>query len=130
MIQVALIGYGYAGRTFHAPLIRATPGFELAAVSSSRAERVHADLPGVPVVGSPEEACALTSVDVLVVATPNDSHVRIASMALNKEKHVVLEKPFAPTLDEARELGAAAERTSRVLAAFHNRRWDGDFLAV
>ena len=130
MIRVALIGYGYAGRTFHAPLIRATPGFELVAVVSSRAERVHADLPGMRVIASPEEACALPSVDAAIVATPNDSHVRIASMALDAGKHVVLEKPFAPTLDEARELASAAGRTSRVLAAFQNRRWDGDFLAV
>ena len=58
MIGVALIGYGYAGRVFHAPLIRATPGLELAIISSSRPERVRADLPGMPVVSSPEEACA------------------------------------------------------------------------
>ena len=50
MLRVALIGYGYAGRTFHAPLIRATPGFELIAVCSSQADRVHADLPDIPVV--------------------------------------------------------------------------------
>ena len=58
MIRVALIGYGYAGRTFHAPLIRATPGLELAAISSSRPDRVHADLPGVAVAASAEEICA------------------------------------------------------------------------
>jgi predicted dehydrogenase len=130
VIRVALVGYGYAGRTFHAPLIRTTPGFELAAVCSSRAESVHADLPGVPVVASPEDACAMPAVHVVVVATPNDSHVRIASMALGAGRHVVLEKPFAPTLDEARGLASLAQRTNRVLAAFQNRRWDGDFLAV
>ena len=130
MIRVALIGYGYAGRTFHAPLIRAIPGLELAVVSSSRRERVHADLPGLLVLPSPENACALPSVELVVVATPNDSHVPIATMALGAGKHVVVEKPFAPTLDEARALAVLARRTQRVLAVFQNRRWDGDFLAV
>jgi predicted dehydrogenase len=130
MIQVALIGYGYAGRTFHAPLIRATPGFELAAISSSRPDRVHADLPGIPVVTTPEETFALPSVELVVIATPNDTHVSIAASALTAGKHVVIEKPFAPTLEEARALALLAERNHRVLTVFQNRRWDGDFLAV
>jgi predicted dehydrogenase len=130
MIRVALIGYGYAGRTFHAPLIRATPGLELAAIGSSRPERVHADLPGVAVVASPEEICASPSIELVVVATPNDTHVPIAAMALRAGKHVVLEKPFAPTLQESRDLVSLAGRERRVLAVFHNRRWDGDFLAI
>lgn len=130
MIRVALIGYGYAARTFHAPLIRATPGFELASISSSRPERVHADLPGIPVVSSPQGACALPSVDLVVVATPNDTHVPIATMALRAGKHVVVEKPLAPTLADARDLASLAQSRDRVLAVFQNRRWDGDFLAL
>jgi predicted dehydrogenase len=130
MIRVALIGYGYAGRTFHAPLIRATPGLELAAVSSSRPDRVHADLPGIPVVTAPEEIFGLPAVELVVIATPNDTHAPIAASALAAGKHVVVEKPFAPTLEEARTLTLLAERHHRVLAVFQNRRWDGDFLAV
>ena len=128
MVGVALIGYGYAGRVFHAPLIRATPGLELAIISSSRPERVRADLPGIPVVSSPEEACALPSVDLVVIATPNDTHVPIATTALRAGKHVVVEKPMAPTLEGAREIAALAQSLDRVLAVFQNRRWDGDFL--
>lgn len=130
MIRVGLIGYGYAGRTFHAPLIRATPGFELAAISSSRPERIHADLPGVAVVASPDEICASPSIELAVIATPNDTHVAIAGRMLRAGKHVVLEKPFAPTLEEGRELLSLAASAGRVLAVFHNRRWDGDFLAL
>jgi predicted dehydrogenase len=130
MIRVALIGYGYAARTFHAPLIRSTPGLELAAVSSSRPEQVHADLPGIPVVPSPEEACALPSVELVVVATPNDTHVPIATTALRAGKHVVVEKPIAPALEDARALVSLARSRERVLAVFQNRRWDGDFLAI
>lgn len=130
MIHVGLIGYGYAGRTFHAPLIRATPGLELAAVSSSRPDRVRADLPGMLVVPSPDDICALPSVDLVVIATPNDTHLELTKMALGAGKHVALEKPFALTLEQARELAGLARRTGLVLAAFQNRRWDGDFLAV
>jgi predicted dehydrogenase len=130
MIRVALIGYGYVGRTFHAPLLRATPGLELAAIASSRPERVHADLPGIPIVASLEEALALPSIDLVVIATPNDTHVPMATTALNAGKHVVLEKPLAPTLGEARALASLAKSTQRVLAVFQNRRWDGDFLAI
>jgi len=130
MIRVALIGYGYAGRTFHAPLIRATPGLELAAISSGRPDRVHADLPGITVVTTPEDIVAMPSVDLVVIATPNDTHVPIATSALTAGKHVVVEKPLAPTLDDARALALLAERHHRMLAAFQNRRWDGDFLAV
>jgi len=130
VIGVALVGYGLAGRTFHAPLIRTTPGFELVVVSSSRADQIRAELPGVAIAASAEETFKSPSVDLIVVATPNDSHVRLASMALEAGKHVVLEKPFAPTLADARDLAAVAGRTNRILAAFQNRRWDGDFIAV
>jgi len=130
MIRVVLIGYGYAGRTFHAPLIRATSGLELVAIHSSNPERVHTDLPGIVVMSSVEEACATRSADVVVVATPNDTHVPIATAALHAGKHVVVEKPLAPTLAEARDLVSLAQRNERVLAPFQNRRWDGDFLAL
>src|SRR5262245_37657023 len=104
MIRVALIGYGYAGRTFHAPLIRATPGLDLAVVCSSRPDRVRADLPDMPdmpVLASPDEVCALPSVELIVIATPNDTHAPLAAMALRAGRHVVIDKPFTVTLDEA-----------------------------
>ena len=130
VIRVALIGYGYAGRTFHAPLIRATHGLELVLVNSRNAQQVHADLPDVAVVSSATDVYVNPSVDLVVIATPNDTHVAIATAAIRAGKHVIVEKPFAPTLDEARDLMALAHRTGRVLAVFHNRRWDGDFLAL
>ena len=130
MVRVALIGYGYAGRTFHAPLIRATPGLELVAINSRNVQQVRTDIPGMMVVPSPADACALPSVDLVVIATPNDTHVPIASAALAAGKHVVVDKPFAPTLDEARTVVAQAQRLNRVVAVFQNRRWDGDFLAL
>jgi predicted dehydrogenase len=130
VIRVALIGYGYAGRTFHAPLVRATPGLELVTVGSSRPDRVTADLPGVDVVPSPLELFTSSSIDLIVIATPPDSHASLAAAALRAGKHVVVDKPIASTLEEARGLVSLAESTQRVLAVFQSRRWDGDFLAL
>ena len=129
-VRVALIGYGYAGRTFHAPLILATPGLELVIVVSRNAELVHTDVPDVSVIASVDEAIAAASVDLIVIATPNEAHVPLAGAAMSGGKHVVVDKPLAPTLAEARHLAVLAQRTNRLLATFQNRRWDGDFLAV
>lgn len=129
-IRVLLIGYGYAGRTFHVPLITATPGLHLVAVCSRDAARVHRDLPDVRVIGSIDEAIAGADADVIVIATPSDSHADLAIAALRAGRHVVVEKPFALTLASAREVAATARRTKRILSVFHNRRWDGHFITL
>lgn len=129
-IAVALIGYGYAGKTFHAPLIQAVPGLRLAVVSSSSAEKVRADLPTVTVVADPLVAATHPEVQLVVIASPNDSHAPLATAALHAGKHVVVDKPFTLTLAEARELAALAAAQNRVLSVFQNRRWDGDFMAL
>jgi predicted dehydrogenase len=127
--QVGLIGYGYAGRTFHAPLIRATPGLDLVAVASRDAEKVHGDLPDVTVM-SPDALFTAPDVDVVVIATPNHTHAPLSVSALRAGKHVVVDKPFAVTLDEARAIVKVAEDERRMMTVFQNRRWDSDFLGV
>lgn len=129
-LRVGLIGYGYAAKTFHAPLIRATPGLELVAVSSRSADKVWADLPGVDVEPHAEALLARADVDLVVIPTPNDTHYALASAALAAGKHVVVDKPFTVTLDEALRLDEQAHRCGRVLSVFHNRRWDADFLTL
>ncbi len=129
-LKVGLIGYGYAGKTFHAPLISAVPSLELAAVASSDAAKVHADWPGVQVHSSPAELIARDDIDLVVIATPNDTHHPLARVALLAGRHVVVDKPFTVALDDARELVHLARKHRRVLSVFHNRRWDADFLAL
>lgn len=129
-IRVGLIGLGYAGRTFHVPLIGATEGMAITAVASSQPDVAAALLPDAAVVGTAAELVARDDVDVVVVASPNDSHAPLALAALNAGKHVVVEKPFALSLEEARAVAEAAARAGRLLAVFHNRRWDSDFLSV
>ncbi|CAH5082705.1 oxidoreductase [Klebsiella oxytoca] len=129
-IRVGLIGYGYASKTFHAPLISGTPGMTLAAVASSDENKVHADWPAMPVVSGPEQILNDPNIDLVVIPTPNDTHFPLAKAALEAGKHVVVDKPFTVTLSQARELEALAKSGGRLLSVFHNRRWDSDFLTV
>ncbi|HBM2876907.1 TPA: oxidoreductase [Klebsiella oxytoca] len=129
-IRVGLIGYGYASKTFHAPLISGTPGMTLAAVASSDENKVHADWPAMPVVSGPERILNDPNIDLVVIPTPNDTHFPLAKAALEAGKHVVVDKPFTVTLSQARELDALAKSGGRLLSVFHNRRWDSDFLTV
>jgi predicted dehydrogenase len=129
-LQVALVGYGFVGKVFHAPLICSTPGLQLRSVVSSNPVGVHADLPDVAV--SPDLASVLHDphIDLIVIATPNALHAPQAHAALDSGKHVVVDKPFTVTVREAEAVIAHAERAERVLSVFHNRRWDADFLTL
>lgn len=128
-LRVGLIGYGYAGKTFHAPLIAATPGFALIAVASSDAAKVHADLPTIDVTDA-QALIARDDIDLVVIASPNDTHAPLARAALEAGKHAVVDKPFALDLVEASELIVLASERERLLSVFHNRRWDSDFLGM
>ena len=128
--RVGLIGYGYAGKTFHAPLIQAIPGLVLAAVASSDTAKVRRDLPQIEIMADPSQLIASDAIDLIVIATPNATHAPLASEALHAGKHVVVEKPFTLNMTEARALIALAEDSGQLLSVFHNRRWDSSFLAV
>lgn len=128
-VRVALLGFGYAGRVFHAPLITATPGLALRVIGTRRSaiETGYADVQAVP---DPFAAARHPEADLVVIATPNETHAPLAAAALRAGKHVVVDKPFTVTLGEARGLAALASELGRVLSVFHNRRWDSDFLGV
>ena len=129
-VRVGLVGYGFASKTFHAPLIAGTSEMELAAVSSSDAAKVHADWPAMQVVADPQTLFDDPTIQVIVIPTPNDTHFPLAKAALTAGKHVVVDKPFTVTLAEARELNALAKTKGLLLSVFHNRRWDSDFLTL
>jgi predicted dehydrogenase len=129
-LRVGLIGFGYASQTFHAPLLRTTPGLRITAVSSRDAARVHAALgPDIAVLDDAHALATRADIDLVVIASPNATHAGLAHAALAAGKHVVVDKPF--TLD-----AAAAERLAQmaapgqVLSVFHNRRWDSSTLAA
>lgn len=130
LLNLALIGYGYASKTFHAPLIASVVGLNLVAVVSGDAGKVHADHPLVHVCASSDELLRLAGIDAVVIATPNHTHFEIARQALLAGKHVVVDKPLTVTAAQARELKDLAHDRSLILSAFHNRRWDADFLTL
>jgi len=129
-LKAGIVGYGFATKTFHAPLISAVPGLELAAVSSGDAAKVGADWPELPVFDSPEALFACEEIELVVIPTPNETHFPLAAQALAAGKHVVVDKPFTLSTGEARELIALARRHDRLLSVFHNRRWDSGFLTL
>ena len=130
-LRVGLIGYGIAGAVFHAPLIATTPGLELAAVVTADPERraqAAARYPQARLLTSPDELWTLDPApDLVVVASPNRTHIPLATAALNAGIAVVVDKPLAATAAEGERLAELAESRRLLLSVFQNRRWDGDF---
>lgn len=129
-IGVGLVGYGMAARVFHAPVITSVRGLRLRKVVERRSEESRARYPWVEVARDVDALLEDEAVELVVVATPNASHFELARRALAAGKHVVVEKPFTVTSEEADRLTELAGERRRVLSVFHNRRWDGDFLTV
>ncbi|EGX58658.1 oxidoreductase [Streptomyces zinciresistens K42] len=133
-LRAGLVGYGLAGSVFHAPLIATTAGLALDTVVTSdpgRQEQARAEHPGVRVVATPDELLARAGdLDLVVVASPNRTHVPLATAALKAGLPVVVDKPVAGTAAQARELAALAEERGLLLSVFQNRRWDNDFLTL
>ena len=130
--RIALVGYGFWGRTCHAPLIRLAPDLELAAIVSGDAgKRAHiqGEL-GARACADLDEVLADDAIDAIVVATPNDTHFPFAMRALNAGKHVVTDKPMCLSLEQCDAMIEAASANNKLLTTFQNRRRDGDFLTL
>jgi scyllo-inositol 2-dehydrogenase (NADP+) len=130
VIRVGLVGFGMAGRVFHAPLLSSVEGMELAAVVERSSNKAAERYPGVTVYRSLEAMLADASLGLFVVATPNGTHFAIAKEILQAGKNVVVDKPMTLTSEEAAELIALAKAQKVLLAPFFNRRWDNDFLTI
>ena len=133
-IRVALIGYGLGGQSFHAPVIAATPGMRLAAIVTGNPDRQRqatTEHPGVRIVESTDDFFRDPSeIDLVVISTPNRTHVPLALQAIEARRAVVVDKPLAISSAEARQLVDEARRRNVFLSVYQNRRWDGDFLTV
>ena len=132
--RVALLGYGLAGRVFHAPLIAVEPGMEITAVVTSDPERraqAAADLPGARILASADEVWAdPDAYELVVVATANSAHVPQAQAAMRSGLSVVVDKPLAGTAAEAEALIDLAAATGTQLHVFQNRRWDSEIVTA
>ena len=130
MIEVGLIGYGLAGRAFHAPVIRAVPGMHLAVILQRTGNEAAEKYPDIRIVRSLDELLTIEEIRLVVIATPNDTHYSLARRCLEAGRDVLVDKPFATTLEEARSLVEFAERAGRLITVYQNRRYDGDFQAI
>lgn len=128
VLNVGLVGFGFAGKVFHAPVIRAVEGLRLAAIVQRRGppDPAYRD---VEFVRSVDELLT-RAIDLVVVATPNTSHHSIAKQALRAGRHVVVDKPFTTTMAEAEDLVETAARQRRVISVYQDRRYTGDFATV
>ena len=133
-LRVGLIGYGLAGATFHAPLIRVRPDLQLSSIVTKdleRRARAHHDHPDAQLLSTPKELWARAADhDLIIVATPNSSHAPLAEAAIDAGLNVVVDKPLAVTSAQGRSLVEHAVARGVLLTVFQNRRWDGDFRTV
>jgi predicted dehydrogenase len=133
-IRVAVVGYGLGGRSFHAPVIAATPGMRLASIVTGNEERqrmVRVEHPAARIVATPDELFRDSGeINLVVISTPNRTHVPLALQAIDAGLAVVVDKPLAPSSAEARRLTDEAKRRNVFLSVYQNRRWDGDFLTI
>jgi len=128
--KTALLSYGMSGKIFHAPFITLHPGFELAGAWERSKHLIAKDHPGARSYPSLENLLADNSIELVIVNTPTYSHYEYAKQALLSGKHIVVEKAFTTTVDEALELRSIAEKQNKKIAVFQNRRWDSDFKTV
>ncbi|SFE06272.1 scyllo-inositol 2-dehydrogenase (NADP+) [Paenibacillus catalpae] len=129
-VNVGLVGFGLSGQVFHAPIIQSVEGMEIVKVVSSNPDKVGQYLPDASVVTSLEELLFDEHIDLVVITSPNQTHYPYAKQALLAGKHVIVEKPFVISSEEAEDLIETAKLQNKKLSVYQNRRWDNDFLTV
>lgn len=130
VIKVGLCAFGMSGKLFQAPFFDVNPGFSLDYIVKRSNNSPIPDYPNATILPSIEALIHHTDVDLIVVNTPIQTHFQFAKEALLKNKHVLVEKPFTVTSNEAQELILIASEKKRILSVFQNRRWDRDFQQV
>ena len=133
-LRVAIIGYGLAGVVFHAPLVATTEGMTVAAIVTNQPERrqqAQRDFPGARILPAAEHIWQnATDYDLVVVASPNKTHVPLGLAAMQAGLPVVIDKPVAASVADAEKLLTTSRQTGKLFTVFQNRRWDNDFLTL
>ncbi|GGO74717.1 oxidoreductase [Bowmanella pacifica] len=129
-IRTAVIGFGLSAKVFHLPFIQASARFSLTAISSTQSDAVRQAFPHTVCFGDAKQLIDQAECELVIITAPNQAHFELAQYALSQGKHVLVEKPLTVSSQEAQQLIDLATHQGKVLAPFHNRRWDGDFLTV
>lgn len=129
-INTGLLAYGMSGKVFHAPFVSAHPGFHLQAVTERTKKQAEQDYPGVISYNSVDELIADDSIELVIINTPNYTHYDYAKQALKAGKHILVEKPFTATSEQAKELFELARTQGKKALVYQNRRYDSGFNSV
>lgn len=129
-INTGLLAYGMSGKVFHAPFIEAHNGFNFTAIVERTNKLAQNDYPNIKSYASVEELIDDSSIELVIVNTPNFMHYQHAKMALNAGKHILVEKPFTATTAQAKELFALAKSVGKKVLVYQNRRYDSGYNAV
>ena len=129
-IKTALVGFGKAGEFLHAPFIANNTSFELTTIVERTPKHAAAAYPSAQVVRSYEEVLSDSTIELIVLTTPNETHAGLAEQALLAGKHVVVDKPFTIYAADAKRLEELSVKTGKQIFVYQNRRWDGDFLTI
>ncbi|MFZ9660987.1 MAG: Gfo/Idh/MocA family oxidoreductase [Chitinophagaceae bacterium] len=129
-IQTALISFGISSKTFHAPFLTTMPEYRLHAVMERNGNTAAEKYPWIKTYRTIEEVLHDPEIELIVITSPNETHFPYAKMAMEAGKHVVVEKPFTNTTQEAKELINISEKTGRICSVYHNRRYVADFLTM
>ena len=131
--NIGIIGYGLSAKVFHIPLLLTTPTLDLHAIvqrSPTPDNDASLDHPNIKIYNTSSALLADPAISAVIITTIPTSHFALCKLALEADKHVVVEKPFTPTSAEADELVALARERGRLLTVYQNRRWDADFLTL
>ncbi|MEJ7557231.1 MAG: Gfo/Idh/MocA family oxidoreductase [Pedobacter sp.] len=129
-IITGILAYGMSGKVFHVPFIHNHPGFKLQAITERNKKQAAIDYPGIISYDTIDELINDQSIELVIINTPNYTHYEYAIKALKAGKHILVEKPFTATTDEAEELFKLADTAGRQIFFYQNRRWDSDFSSV
>ena len=125
-----MLAYGMSGKVFHAPFLETNKGFDLYAVLERNEQKTVKDYPNIKSYDSISDLLSDDKIELVVVNTPNNTHFDYAKLALEANKHVLIEKPATTTPEEFAELLAIAEKVNRKVFVYHNRRWSSDIMAA
>lgn len=129
-IHTAILSFGMSGKVFHAPFIHHHKGFKLSGIVERTKNEAPTIYPNAKIYKSIDAVLADDSIELIVVNTPTNTHYEFSKMALEKGKHIVVEKAFTTTAEEAKILTDIANEKGLVLSVYQNRRWDSDFSTV
>ena len=130
MIDAGVVGFGLGGRAFHASIIHAVAGLRLAAIVQRSGNSAQEVYPEAKIVRDVDELLAMPSISLVAISTPNETHFPLAKKCLEAGRHVVVDKPFTTTLEQARELVAIARKNGKIVTVYQDRRFDGDYRTV